>query len=145
MIVLVIYRFITNYSKIYQLKTINFYYLIASVSQELGSDLSGVVLAQGLEIKILITAVVIWCLLDWGWRVYLQDGSFAFKLNSNGEVEKIPEKWDFLKLMQEEKENLGSPVFLKETEIVFYTPPTKDGFSGERVLVFSKFLQSNRG
>lgn len=59
MIVLVIYRFITNYSKIYQLKTINFYYLIASVSQELGSDLSGVVLAQGLEIKILITAVVI--------------------------------------------------------------------------------------
>ena len=47
--------------------------------------------------------------------------------------------------MQEEKENLGSPVFFKETEIVFYTPSTKDGFSGGRVLVFSKFLQSKRG
>ena len=66
-------------------------------------------------------------------------------LNSRDEREKFPEKQDFLKLMQEGKENPGSPVFVEETEIALCTPSTKDGFSGEIVRVLPKFLQSRRG
>ena len=47
--------------------------------------------------------------------------------------------------MQEEKENPGSLVFVKETEIAFDTPSAKDGFSGEIVLVLPRFLQHRRG
>ena len=59
--------------------------------------------------------------------------------------EKPPGALDFLKLTQGEKENPGSPVFVKETEIAFCTPSTKDGFSGETVLVLPRFLQRRRG
>ena len=79
------------------------------------------------------------------WRVHLQGGSFKFMLNSNDEREKFPEKQDSLKLMQEGKENPGGLVFVKETEIAFDTPSTKDGFSGEIVLVLPRFLQRRRG
>ena len=66
-------------------------------------------------------------------------------LNSDDGRKKFPENQDFLKLMQGEKENPGSPVFVKETEIAFCTPSTKDGFSGEIVLVLPRFLQRRRG
>lgn len=41
--------YVTNYPKMYQLKTINIYYLIVSMGQDLGEKLRWMVLAQGLS------------------------------------------------------------------------------------------------